>query len=138
MPYSDRPSAGVREPILLTDEQAAAYASLTDLRKTGEPKAALLFGVTGSGKTKVMMRLLDDVLDGGRQAIVLVPEIGLTPQTLSLFCSRYGSEVAVIHSSLSAGERYDAFRRCRAGLVKLVIGTRSAIFARSSVNTGSG
>ena len=129
LPYGVNAGAGKAEPIVLSRAQGAAYESLHTLAFAGAPKAALLYGVTGSGKTKVMMRLLDDVLAAGRRAIVMVPEISLTPQTVSLFCGRYGAGVAVMHSALSAGERYDAFRRCRTGEVRLVIGTRSAVFA---------
>ena len=89
----------------------------------------LLHGVTGSGKTKVIMKAIDRTIADGRNVIMLVPEIALTPQTVSIFCKRYGSRVAVIHSSLSQGERLDAYRRIKRGEVDLVIGTRSAIFA---------
>ena len=123
------PSEAHREPIVLSRQQTAAYRTLRDLTLTREPRAALLYGVTGSGKTKVMLRLLDDVLAEGRRAIVMVPEISLTPQTVGIFCSRYGEGVAVIHSALSTGERFDAFRRCKEGQVRLVIGTRSAVLA---------
>ncbi len=121
--------AGIREGIALSRAQEAAYASLLQLYRRNEAAAALLFGVTGSGKTRVMMKLMDDVIAAGRQVILMVPEIALTPQTVGIFCRRYGERVAVIHSSLSDGERFDAWRRCREGLVDLVIGTRSAVFA---------
>ena len=117
------------DPIVLSRAQTTAYESLLALHERGEAEGALLFGVTGSGKTKVMMKLMDTVIAEGRGVILMVPEIALTPQTLGIFCHRYGSRVAVIHSSLSAGERFDAFRRCAAGEVDLVIGTRSAVFA---------
>lgn len=122
------PSQEVRE-IVLNDCQEAAYRTLVSLFRTGEPRAALLYGVTGSGKTSVMLRLIDDVLASGRGAIVMLPEIALTPQSLEIFCSRYGHRVAVIHSGLSVGERCDAYRRLRSGDADLVIGTRSAVFA---------
>ena len=115
--------------IVLSEEQAAAYASLLSLFHAEGARAALLYGVTGSGKTSVMLKLIDAVLTEGRGVIVMLPEIALTPQSLSIFCSRYGSRVAVIHSGLSAGERCDAYRRIRAGEADLVIGTRSAVFA---------
>ena len=117
------------DPIALSRAQTAAYESLLALHRKGTPEAALLFGVTGSGKTKVMMKLMDAVIAEGRGVILMVPEIALTPQTLGIFCHRYGARVAVVHSSLSAGERFDAFRRAAAGEVDLVIGTRSAVFA---------
>jgi primosomal protein N' (replication factor Y) len=94
-----------------------------------EPSCALLHGVTGSGKTCVMMKIIDHALNKGSGVIMLIPEISLTPQTVDLFCSRYGSRVAIIHSSLSQGERLDAYMKIRRGEADLVIGTRSAIFA---------
>ena len=121
----------ISEPkkIDMNDEQTAALDTLSALVDAGEPKAALLYGVTGSGKTCVMMKLIDKVLMMGRGVIVLLPEISLTPQTLGLFCSRYGERVAVIHSALSMGERYDTFNKIRDGRADVVIGTRSAVFA---------
>lgn len=116
-------------PIYLSRAQTAAFDSLLSLYRESTAKAGLLFGVTGSGKTKVMMRVIDTVIAEGKQVIMMVPEISLTPQTVSLFCRRYGTRVAVIHSALSQGERYDAWRRIRMGEVDLVIGTRSAVFA---------
>ena len=115
--------------IEMNDEQTEALNTLSALVDTGEPRAALLYGVTGSGKTCVMMKLIDKVIGEGRGVIVLLPEISLTPQTLGLFCSRYGARVAVIHSALSAGERYDTFNKIREGKADVVIGTRSAVFA---------
>ena len=121
----------ISEPkrIEMNDEQSAALDTLSSLVDTGEPRAALLYGVTGRGKTCVMMKLIDKVLENGRGVIVLLPEISLTPQTLGLFCSRYGERVAVIHSALSMGERYDTFNKIREGRADVVIGTRSAVFA---------
>ena len=89
----------------------------------------MLHGVTGSGKTSVMIKTIDMALDEGKSVIMLLPEIALTPQSLSIFCSRYGRLVAIIHSGLSAGERYDSFKRIKSGEARIVIGTRSAIFA---------
>ncbi len=116
-------------PVVLSRAQQQAYEALHRLYAEKKPACALLHGVTGSGKTRVMMRLLDDVLAEGRQAILLVPEIALTPQTVGIFCSRYGDRVSVLHSSLSAGERLDAYRKILGGGANLVIGTRSAVFA---------
>ncbi len=113
----------------LSEEQQHAYDTLTSLYSSGEAKAALLHGVTGSGKTRVILSMIDRVRADGKGAIVLVPEISLTPQMVGIFLARYGDRVAVIHSSLSAGERYDAWRRIRDGLADVVIGTRSAVFA---------
>ncbi|MBE6592409.1 MAG: primosomal protein N' [Ruminococcaceae bacterium] len=118
-----------KDPIKLNDEQSTAFETLRQLADSGEPKAALLFGVTGSGKTSVMMKTIDHVLEQNKSVIVLLPEISLTPQTLDIFCSRYGNEVAIIHSGLSDGERLDTHRRIKRGEVKVVIGTRSAVFA---------
>lgn len=114
---------------ILNDEQTAAYNALVELSRSGEAKAALLHGVTGSGKTCVMVRLIDEVLASGRSVILLLPEIALTPQSVSIFCSRYKNRVAVIHSGLSAGERLDAYNKIRRGDADLVIGTRSAVFS---------
>ncbi len=115
--------------ITLNEEQTEAFNTLRNLSDSGEPKAALLYGITGSGKTSVILKAIDHVIEKGKQAIVLLPEISLTPQTLGIFCSRYGERVAIIHSALSAGERLDTFRRIKSGGADIVIGTRSAIFA---------
>ena len=127
-PYSDAAYVG-QTPLSLNEEQTAAVETLSALAFSGEPKAALLHGVTGSGKTVVMTGLIDRLLGHGRGVILLLPEIALTPQSVSIFCARYGSRVAVIHSGLSAGERYDAYCRIRNGDADLVIGTRSAVFS---------
>ncbi len=116
-------------PILLNDEQSAALETISSLAFSGEAKAALLYGVTGSGKTAVMTVLIDRLLAAGKGVILLLPEIALTPQSVSIFCARYGNRVAVIHSGLSQGERYDAYCRIRDGLADVVIGTRSAVFS---------
>ena len=115
--------------ISLNGEQASAFNTLKALADSNEAKAALLFGITGSGKTSVILKIIDHVLSCNKQIIVLLPEIALTPQTLGIFCSRYGESVAIIHSGLSAGERLDTFRRIKRGGADIVIGTRSAIFA---------
>ncbi len=115
--------------ITLNEEQTAAFDTLRALADSGEPHGVLLHGVTGSGKTSVMMRVIDHVLGMGRGVIVLLPEIALTPQSLEIFCSRYGERVAIIHSGLSAGERLDTYRRIKRGDADVVIGTRSAVFA---------
>ncbi len=128
-PYAAYADVRCAEPINLSRAQTAAYDTIEDLYLADSAKAALLYGVTGSGKTKVIMKAIDKTLDDGRTVIMMVPEIALTPQTVGIFCRRYGERVAVIHSSLSQGERMDAWRRIRAGEVDLVIGTRSAVFA---------
>ena len=114
---------------VLNEQQKAAVAALTEMADCGQARAALLFGVTGSGKTYVMAKLLDKILADGKGAILMLPEISLTPQSVALFCARYGDTVAVIHSGLSAGERQDAYTRISTGQARLVIGTRSAVFA---------
>ena len=116
-------------PISLNEEQRQAYLALCDFVDDGEPHAALLHGVTGSGKTSVMLALISHLLGSGKSAIVLLPEIALTPQSIAIFCARFGECVAVIHSGLSAGERYDAYERIREGKATVVVGTRSAVFA---------
>ena len=128
-PYAEYAAVRDASPINLSPAQTAAYDRIAAFLEEDAPRAALLYGVTGSGKTKVIMRAIDRTLELGRTVIMLVPEISLTPQTVSIFCRRYGERVAVVHSSLSKGERLDAYRRIKDGEVDLVIGTRSAIFA---------
>lgn len=111
-----------------SDEQRRAINTISDVAAKGAG-AVLLHGVTGSGKTLVIKAIIERTLGEGRGAIVLVPEIALTPQTVAVYCSYFGERVAVMHSSLSAGERFDAWRRVRDGLCDVVIGTRSAVFA---------
>ena len=128
-PYADYARVRDNTKIELSDAQQTAYNSIEDELMTDSARAVLLFGITGSGKTKVIMKAIDKTLAEGKSVIMLVPEIALTPQTVNIFCSRYGERVAVIHSALSHGERFDAWRRIKRGDVDLVIGTRSAIFA---------
>ena len=116
-------------PPVLNLEQQAAFEGLDKLARQDKPAAALLYGVTGSGKTQVYIRLIQETLSRGRTALVLVPEIVLTPQLLRIFASHFGKQVAVLHSSLRAGERYDEWKRARRGEAPVVIGTRSAVFA---------
>lgn len=118
-----------KEAISLSEEQKNAYDKLLALASGDKAAVSLLYGVTGSGKTSVYMSVIDSVVERGKSVIVMVPEIGLTPQTLSLFCKRYGSEVAVFHSALSVRERLDEWKRVKNGSAKIVIGTRSAVFA---------
>jgi len=117
----------------LTAEQARAWESIQAGFATlagGNPvKPFLLHGVTGSGKTEIYLRAVEETVRRGKQAIILVPEIALTPQTVRRFLARFPGQVGLIHSKLSEGERYDTWRRARAGLLKLVIGARSALFA---------
>jgi len=120
----------VVEPPKLTPEQESAWSAIAAALVTRHSSLApfLLHGVTGSGKTEIYMRALAAIVAQGRQGIVLVPEISLTPQTIRRFGARF-ERIAVIHSRLSLGERYDTWRRCRDGLVDVVIGSRSALFA---------
>lgn len=111
----------------LNEEQQGAYDGICEM--LGQAGCALLYGVTGSGKTAVYIRLIHHVLEQGKQAMVLVPEIGLTPQLLRQFRAQFGEQVAVLHSSLAAGARYDEWKRARNGDAQVVIGTRSAVFA---------
>lgn len=114
---------------VLNREQQSCFEGLWGLMEQNTPECALLYGVTGSGKTQVYIRLIHEVLAAGKTAMVLVPEIALTPQLLALFTAQFGDEIAVLHSMLSPGERYDEWKRVRSGLAKVVIGTRSAVFA---------
>jgi len=116
-------------PIVLNEEQQAAFDEILNLTRSGRPEAVLLHGVTGSGKTQVYLRLVQEVLNQGKNAIVLVPEIVLTPQMMRKFSSYFGDQVAMLHSSLRLTERYDQWKRIRRGEVRVVLGTRSAIFA---------
>ena len=116
-------------PIVLNEEQREAFETLRGLAETGRASGALLQGVTGSGKTQVYLRLVQEILSEGRTAIVLVPEIVLTPQMMGKFSSYFGDDVAMLHSGLRMTERYDQWKRIRRGEVKVVLGTRSAIFA---------
>lgn len=113
----------------LNEEQLRACEGLSALLETRAPTCALLYGVTGSGKTQVYLQLIDRVLREGRSAIVLVPEIGLTPQFIRIFAGCFGDRVAVLHSALSAGERYDSWKRIRSGEARVILGTRSAVFS---------
>ena len=115
--------------IILNDEQQQAFLGILDLIKSNKPAGALLYGVTGSGKTSVFYHLINEVLKMGKTAMLLVPEISLTPQMVNKFKSIFGNSIAVLHSSLSLGQRMDEFKRIKKGDAKIVIGTRSAVFA---------
>jgi len=121
------------EPPVLTDGQNAVWGEIEKaLRESAEGvqvPALLLHGVTGSGKTELYMRAVAETIRTGRQAIVLVPEIALTPQTVRRFVSRFPGQVGILHSRLSAGERYDTWRRARLGQLPVIVGPRSALFA---------
>jgi primosomal protein N' (replication factor Y) len=113
----------------LTAEQANAFEALASLADTREFRVALLHGVTGSGKTEIYLRLADRARRAGRQMLLLVPEIALTPSAAGLFRAALGDRVAIQHSGLSDGERHDQWHRIRRGDVDVVVGTRSAVFA---------
>ena len=112
-----------------TPHQAAALEQVRRLLARERPGAMLVFGVTGSGKTEIYLRAIETVLARGRQAVVLVPEIALTPQMIGRFRSRFGEQVAVLHSRLGAGERFDEWRKIKQGRAAVAVGARSAIFA---------
>ncbi|MDD6736105.1 MAG: primosomal protein N' [Clostridiales bacterium] len=116
-------------PKELTDEQKKVLRPLQETVGKTEFKPYLLHGVTGSGKTEVYMNVIEKTVAKGRQAIVLVPEISLTPQMVSRFKGRFGSNVAIIHSGLSLGEKYDQWKKIKSGAANIVVGARSAIFA---------
>ena len=114
----------------LTEEQQKAYDEVEKTINDSKFKEFLLYGVTGSGKTEIYLQLIKKVIEKGKTAIVLVPEISLTPQMLDRFISRFGKEeIAVLHSKLSIGERHDEWKKIKEGKIKIVIGARSAIFA---------
>jgi primosomal protein N' (replication factor Y) (superfamily II helicase) len=135
-----------RDPLTETSKEVDRYTSKQVEELTPEQKSALneinnaitspdahqpflLQGVTGSGKTEIYLQATEEVIRRGKQAIVLVPEIALTPQTVHRFLSRFPGQVGLVHSKLSEGERYDTWRRARAGLLKVIIGARSALFS---------
>lgn len=122
-------AAETSPPPTLTVEQSLALEIIAAERRSARPKPVLLHGVTGSGKTEVYLRAIADTLAQGRGAIVLVPEIALTPQTFARFASRFGPRVAVLHSRLGTGERFDEWGKIASGQAPIVVGARSAVFA---------
>lgn len=125
MPHYEKGKAD--EQIILTDEQQIAFNTLK--KKMGGQNSALLYGVTGSGKTKVFLSLVDEAVRDNKGVIIMVPEISLTPQTISIFNNRYNGKIAVFHSAMSLGQRMDEWKRIRDGEALIAIGTRSAVFA---------
>ena len=121
--------AKLSSPLVLNEEQQACFEGLASRMAQEEPGVALLYGVTGSGKTSVYIRLIQTCLEKGKSAMLLVPEIALTPQLLGILAAYFGTQVAVLHSSLSAAERYDQWKRVKSGDARVVVGTRSAVFA---------
>lgn len=134
---SERPVLRCREitpakldgPLVLNEEQQHCFDGLAGQMAEDNPGIALLYGVTGSGKTSVYIKLIQKTLEQGKAAMLLVPEIALTPQLLGLMAAYFGEQTAVLHSSLSAGERYDQWKRVKNGDAKVIVGTRSAVFA---------
>ncbi len=124
--YCDK---GYNKNFTLSEEQKSALEALAELYRKEDAAAALLHGVTGSGKTNVILKLIEQVVNDGKNVIVLVPEIALTGQTVGRFRAVFGDKIALIHSALSAGERTDAWRAITEGRARIVIGTRSAVFA---------
>ncbi|MBG9445395.1 primosomal protein N' [Cytobacillus firmus] len=127
-PFGDREFERT-EPLSLTEEQRKAIIPILNSIEDNRHETFLLYGVTGSGKTEVYLQSIQRVLEDGKEAIVLVPEISLTPQMVKRFKGRFGDQVAVMHSGLSAGEKYDEWRKIQRKEVKVVVGARSAIFA---------
>ncbi|MED4452829.1 primosomal protein N' [Metabacillus fastidiosus] len=127
-PYEDR-SFQKTIPLQLNEEQEKAIVPILEAVNDKKHEVFLMYGVTGSGKTEVYLQSIEKVLNEGKEAIVLVPEISLTPQMVNRFKGRFGSLVAVLHSGLSTGEKYDEWRKIERKEVKVVVGARSAIFA---------
>jgi primosomal protein N' (replication factor Y) len=127
-PYAGAPTEPPKD-FELSPEQRKAFQQMYAQYRAGVGGVSLLFGVTGSGKTSVFLRLIDRVREDGRGVIVMVPEISLTPQTIAIFRARYGSGVAVFHSGLTLAERLDEWKRVRRGEASIAVGTRSAVFA---------
>lgn len=129
------PTQARSTPFQLNEEQAAAAQHLRGLFDQAatsadkDPLVALLYGITASGKTEVYLQVIEHCLQAGRRAMVLVPEIALTAQTVDIFRRRFGEQVAILHSALALGERFDEWRRIRAGQARIVVGARSAVFA---------
>lgn len=128
IPETSLVDENAKNEIELTKAQQSAFEGIMSEYRNGN-RVSLLYGITGSGKTSVFLSVIDHVINDGRQVIVMVPEISLTPQMMAVFKGRYGSQVAVFHSALSAGERRDEYKRVKDGQVKIVVGTRSAVFA---------
>ena len=121
--------ADLNGPLILNPQQQRCFQGLQEQMSEEQPGVALLYGVTGSGKTSVYIKLIQTCLEQGKTAILLVPEIALTPQLLGLLAAYFGQQVAVLHSSLGSAERYDQWKRVRSGQARVVVGTRSAVFA---------
>lgn len=125
----ESPAPGDGVGLSLTPDQAAALAVIQEEARSGDPRPVLLHGVTGSGKTEVYLQAVRETLERGRTAIVLVPEIALTPQIAGRFRNWFGDGVAILHSRLGAGERFDEWQRLASGAARVALGARSAVFA---------
>ena len=123
-----KPSEVEPHPVSLYPGQQEIVDGILSRAAAGDRRPSLIHGVTGSGKTEIYMELIAAVLKEGKQAIVLIPEIALTFQTVLRFYKRFGDLVSIMHSRLSAGERYDQFERVRKGEARVMIGPRSALF----------
>ncbi len=128
-PYDEAKATATADEIVLTEEQDKVYSGLYELLDSQKPQVALLHGITGSGKTLIYLKLVQETLKAGKTAIVMVPEISLTPQTVARFHSLFGKDVAVMHSGFTLAQRMDEWKRVKSGQAKVVIGTRSAVFA---------
>ena len=128
-PYKDKKHTAQKEEIVLNHSQKSVFDGLKELYDDKNAECALLYGVTGSGKTLVYIKLIEYALSKGGNVILLVPEISLTPQLTDRMTAYFGENVAVLHSGMSMGERYDQWKRAKKGLAKIVLGTRSAVFA---------
>ena len=124
-----RPADSKAPEIRLNEEQQTAYDQILQRIHGGKPGVTLLQGVTGSGKTEIYISLAQRLLQEGKTAMILVPEIALTPQMMQRFSAYFGEDVALLHSGLGIAERYDQYKRIRKGMAKIVLGTRSAVFA---------
>lgn len=122
-------AAAAKRDITLTGEQQKAFDELCELYERDSAEVSLLYGVTGSGKTSVFFKLIERAVSDGKDVIVMVPEIALTPQMIAIFRAHFGDKVAVFHSALSLGERLDEYKRVSRGIAKIAVGTRSAVFA---------
>lgn len=125
---SDARSDKKTDDLILNDQQKKVFEGIFELIRSGKPSCSLLYGVTGSGKTAVFIHLIEETIKYGRQAVMLIPEISLTPQTLKIFQDYFGDIVAVFHSNLSISQRMNEYKRVKSGDAKIVVGTRSAVF----------
>ncbi|MFQ5450004.1 MAG: primosomal protein N' [Nitrospinaceae bacterium] len=129
LPTASGPALSVEKPLQFTPGQEKVYKELRRSMEAAEFHTFLLHGITGSGKTEIYLRCIQRALEQGRTAIMMVPEISLTPQTMARFQKRFGNRVAILHSGLSPLERYQEWRKIREGRVSIVVGARSAVFA---------